>query len=361
MKNATLLKNPGATTANMMNSDDSAADEPAPIHIRRKRYSGKNPRKFSEKYKELNPELYPEILQKVTASGKTPAGTHIPVLMQESLDALQLAPGMTGIDCTLGFGGHAREILSRILPSGKLIGLDIDPIEQPKTIERLRQAGFGADCFDTVLSNYAGIGKVLGKRGVHEVDFIFADLGCSSMQIDDPRRGFTFKTSGPLDMRMNPQRGISAADYLQRCTVDELAEILRENADEPHAERIASFLAGKSLQTTTDLVQLIEGAAHDLSGDTTRRVFQALRIAVNEEFSALDAFLRTAPHFLKRDGRLVILTFHSGEDRRVKKAFQQGLRDGIFREISEEVITAGAEERRANPRAIPAKLRWARV
>lgn len=342
-----------------MNSEQPSADEPAPIHVRRKRYSGKNPRKFSEKYKELNPELYPDILEKIAASGKTPAGTHIPVLLQESLDALKLAPGMFGVDGTLGFGGHAREILSRILPGGKLIGLDVDPIEQPKTIERLRNAGYGPDCFEAALSNYAGIGKVLGQRGISAVDFIFADLGCSSMQIDDPSRGFTFKATGPLDMRMNPQRGISAADWLQRCSVEELTEALRENADEPHAERLASLLAGKSMRTTTDLVQAIDAAAHDVSGDTTRRVFQALRIAVNEEFSALDAFLRTAPHFLKPGGRLVILTFHSGEDRRVKKCFQQLQRDGIFREISEEVITAGAEERRANPRSIPAKLRWA--
>jgi 16S rRNA (cytosine1402-N4)-methyltransferase len=342
-----------------MNSDQPSGEEPAPIHVRRKRYSGKNPRKFSEKYKELNPELYPDILEKIAASGKTPAGTHIPVLMQESIDALQLAAGMVGVDGTLGFGGHAREILTRILPGGTLIGLDVDPIEQPKTIERLRHAGYGPDCFEAVLSNYAGIGKVLGQRGIPTVDFIFADLGCSSMQIDDPSRGFTFKSKGPLDMRMNPQRGISAADWLARCTVGELTEALRENADEPHAERIASLLAGKNLQTTTDLVHAIDAAAHDVSGDTTRRVFQALRIAVNEEFSALDAFLRTAPHFLKPGGRLVILTFHSGEDRRVKKCFQQLHRDGVFREISDDVITASAEERRANPRSIPAKLRWA--
>lgn len=342
-----------------MNSDSSAADEPAPVHVRRKRYSGKNPRKFEDKYKELNPSLYPEIQEKIAASGKTPAGTHIPVLMQESLDALQLSAGMIGVDGTLGFGGHAREILSRILPGGKLIGLDVDPIEQPKTIARLHDAGFGPECFEAVQSNYAGIGKVLGQRGITNVDFIFADLGCSSMQIDDPSRGFTFKASGPLDMRMNPQRGISAADWLQRCTEEELAEALRENADEPHAERLASLLAGKSLRTTTDLVRAIDAAAHDVSGDTTRRVFQALRIAVNEEFSALDAFLRSAPHFLKPGGRLVILTFHSGEDRRVKKALQQLQREGVFREICEEVITASAEERRANPRSIPAKLRWA--
>jgi 16S rRNA (cytosine1402-N4)-methyltransferase len=344
-----------------MNSDSPhPADAPRP-HVRRKRYSGKNPRHFSEKYKEHNPALYPEILDKVAASGKTPAGTHIPVLMEESLAALDIAPGMRGVDGTLGYGGHAREILSRILPGGHLIGLDVDPIELPKTLARLRQNGFTEADFEAVLSNYAGIGKVLVQRGIPAVDFIFADLGCSSMQIDDPSRGFTFKAEGPLDMRMNPQRGISAADLLRRSTMAQLAEILRENADEPHAERIAEQLAGQTLQTTTELVAAIDAAAHDVSGDTTRRVFQALRIAVNEEFSALDAFLRTAPHFLKPGGRLVILTFHSGEDRRVKKVFQQGRRDGLFQSICEEVITASPAERFANPRSIPAKLRWARA
>lgn len=344
-----------------MNSDPSPADGEAPVHVRRKRYSGKNPRKFSEKYKELNPHRFPEIIEKVAASGKTPAGTHIPVLMQECLDALQLAPGMIGVDGTLGFGGHAREILRRIVPGGRLIGLDVDPIEQPKTLARLRDAGFGAEACEAVHSNYAGIGKVLGQRGIAAVDFIFADLGCSSMQIDDPARGFTFKVDGPLDMRMNPQRGISAADFLRRCSVDELTEVLRENADEPRADSLAAHLAGRSLQTTMDLVHEISSVVSDDSGDTVRRVFQALRIAVNDEFGALDAFLRTAPFFLKPGGRLAILTFHSGEDRRVKKAFQQGKRDGLFQAVSEDVIIAGTEERRANPRSIPAKLRWAQA
>lgn len=350
-----------ATIANMMNSDPSAADGKAPVHVRRKRYSGKNPRKFSEKYKELNPHRFPDIIEKVAASGKTPAGTHIPVLMKECLDALQLAPGMIGVDGTLGFGGHAREILRRIVPAGKLIGLDVDPIEQPKTITRLRNEGYGPDVFDAVLSNYAGIGKVLGQRGIAAVDFIFADLGCSSMQIDDPARGFTFKVDGPLDMRMNPQRGISAAEFLRRCSIDELTDILRENADEPRADILGAYLAGRALPTTMNLVHEITSVVQDDSGDTVRRVFQALRIAVNDEFGGLDAFLRTAPFFLKPGGRLAILTFHSGEDRRVKKSFQQGKRDGIFQAVSEDVITASSEERRANPRAIPAKLRWAQV
>ncbi len=344
-----------------MSSDPSAADGEAPTHVRRKRYSGKNPRKFSEKYKELDPHRFPGIIEKVASSGKTPAGTHIPVLMGECMEALQLSPGMMGVDGTLGFGGHAREILHRISPGGKLIGLDLDPIEQPKTIARLRAEGFGPDVFEAVLSNYAGIGKVLGQKGIAAVDFIFADLGCSSMQIDDPDRGFTFKANGPLDMRMNPHRGISAADFLHRCSVDELAEVLRENADESRADEIAAHLAGRSLSTTMDLVDAIHAVVRDDSGDTVRRVFQALRIAVNDEFGGLDAFLRTAPFFLKPGGRLAILTFHSGEDRRVKKAFQQGKRDGLFQTVNEEVITASAEERRANPRSIPAKLRWALV
>jgi 16S rRNA (cytosine1402-N4)-methyltransferase len=160
-------------------------------------------------------------------------------------------------------------------------------------------------------------------------------------------------------MRMNPERGMSAAELLRRTSQQDLAEIFHENADEPQAEILAQALAGQSIPTTTALVESIESIVSDSSGDTKRRVFQALRIAVNEEFTALDAFLRTAPFFLKSGGRLVILTFHSGEDRRVKKSFQQGLRDGQYRAISEEVVIASAEERRANPRAIPAKLRWA--
>lgn len=342
-----------------MNSDSpTPGDSPRP-HVRRPRYSGKNPRKFSQKYKELSPQLYPDIVAKVAASGKTPAGTHIPVLVGECLSALQLRSGMIGIDGTLGYGGHAQKILEQILPGGRLIGLDVDPLEQPKTVARLRAAGFGEDCFEAYQSNYAGMGKVLMKQGLSEVDFIFADLGCSSMQIDDPSRGFTFKDDGPLDMRMNPQRGIGAAEFLLRCDAENLADVLRENADEPRAEVIAEALAGKSLTTTLQLVQTLDAVVPDASNDTKRRVFQALRIAVNEEFQALDAFLRIVPHCLKAGGRVAILTFHSGEDRRVKKAFQQGKREGIYSSISEEMITASWEEKRANPRSIPAKLRWA--
>jgi 16S rRNA (cytosine1402-N4)-methyltransferase len=332
-------------------------DDPAPRPPRRKRYPGKNPRRFEDKYKEHDPLRHAETVAKVIASGKTPAGSHVPIMVEECLEALVLAPGMMGVDCTLGYGGHALRILERNTPGGKLIGLDQDPIELPKTEQRLRLAGFGEDAFEAVRSNYAGIAKALSGR---KVDFIFADLGCSSMQFDDPSRGFSFKHAGPLDMRMNPNRGLSAAEWLARVTPEKLAIALHQNADEPQAETLAAALAGKSFQTTLDLAEAVRNAAGAADAELTiRRVFQAVRIAVNEEFVALDAFLRALPDCLKPGGRVAILTFHSGEDRRVKKAFQAGLRDGIFSAASDGVITAGPEERRMNPRSAPAKLRWA--
>lgn len=336
--------------------------EEAPRPPRRKRYSGRNPRRFEDKYKEHDPAKYAETVAKVIASGKTPAGTHIPILVEECLDSLGLKPGMTGVDGTLGYGGHAMEILKRISPGGKLIGLDQDPLELPKTEIRIRGAGFDENAFEAVRSNYAGIAKVLAARTIEGVDFVFADLGCSSMQFDNPTRGFSFKHAGPLDMRMNPERGLSACEWLKRITKEKLEAALVENADEPRAESLAEALAGRSLETTESLAKAVREAVHgdeDLLELTIRRVFQAVRIAVNEEFTALDAFLRVLPNCLKSGGRVAILTFHSGEDRRVKKAFQAGVRDGIYQEACDGVITAGPEERRMNPRSTPAKLRWA--
>lgn len=334
-------------------------DDESPRPPRRKRYKGKNPRRFEEKYKEHDPDRYAETVAKVIATGKTPAGSHVPILVNECLEALALESGMTGVDGTLGYGGHALRILEMISPGGKLIGLDQDPIELPKTEARIRNAGFSECQFEARRSNYAGIAKVLDGE---MVDFIFADLGCSSMQFDDPSRGFSFKHPGPLDMRMNPNRGLSAAEWLLKISPEKLELALHQNADEPRAETIASALAGKSFLTTLDLAEAVREVAPSDEADsqlTIRRVFQAIRIAVNEEFVALDAFLRVLPNCLKPGGRVAVLTFHSGEDRRVKKAFQTGLRDGVFSEISDGVITAGPEERRMNPRSSPAKLRWA--
>ena len=340
-------------------------DSTAPRPPRRKRYSGKNPRRFEDKYKEHAPEIHGETVAKVLASGKTPAGMHVPIMVTECLEALSLEPGQRGIDATLGYGGHAREILSRISPGGQLIGLDVDPIEQPKTEARLRNLGYGSDSFQAIRSNYAGIRKALDGMAWDAADFVFADLGCSSMQFDNPSRGFTFKTDGPLDMRMNPQRGIPASEWLAKAKPAALAEALHENSDEPRAEEIAAALAGRRLTGTLELAKAVRSLPQLAKLDeerldlTVRRVFQAIRIAVNEEFTALDAFLRILPACLKPGGHAAILTFHSGEDRRVKKAFQAGLRDGTYSATSDNVIIAGPEERRANPRSIPAKLRWA--
>ena len=337
------------------------SDEP-PRPPRRKRYSGKNPRRFEDKYKEHDPARYAETVAKVIASGKTPAGSHVPILVAECLKALGLAPGMSGVDATLGFGGHAAKILDAVAPGGRLIGLDQDPIELPKTVERMRGEGYGDDRFEGMRSNYAGIAKVLGERGISGVDFVFADLGCSSMQFDDPARGFSFKNEGPLDMRMNPQRGLSAAGWLAKVAAEKLEESLVEHADEPRAEMLAAALAGRKFNSTVKLADAVRKAV-GLKGDeadlTVRRVFQAVRIAVNEEFVALDAFLRVLPDCLKTGGRVAVLTFHSGEDRRVKQSFKAGVRSGVFSEISDGVIAAGPEERRLNPRSASAKLRWA--
>lgn len=334
--------------------------EETPRPPRRKRYSGKNPRRYEDKYKEHNPEKYAETVAKVISSGKTPAGSHVPILVEECLEALALEPGMTGVDCTLGYGGHAVRILERIAPEGKLIALDLDPIEMPKTVERLRGKGFGEDVFEAVRSNYAGIAKALGGR---QVDFVFADLGCSSMQFDDPSRGFSFKTEGPLDMRMNPERGVSASDWLAKVSPEKLEAALIENADDPRAESLSKALAGKTFATTGSFATAIRGALSIVDEDeidkTVRRVFQAVRIAVNEEFNAIDAFLRVLPSCLKPGGRVAVLTFHSGEDRRVKQAFKAGVKEGYFQETNREVMVAGPDERRMNPRSSSAKLRWA--
>jgi 16S rRNA (cytosine1402-N4)-methyltransferase len=346
-------------------TSDSPSNSPQPTpHRRRPRYSGKYPRRFEEKYKEHNPERYAGTIAKVLASGKTPAGTHRPIMVEEVLDVLAPQPGEIVVDCTLGYGGHAQEILARIQPGGRLLGLDADPIELPKTEARLRALGFGRDVFTTHRTNFAGLPKILADANLAGVDIILADLGVSSMQLDDPARGFSAKFDGPLDMRMNPHRGQPASELLARLTPDHLAALLSDLSDEPNAQRIASASAGHHLSTTADLMSVIRKslprAAKDDLDLTLRRVFQALRIAVNDELSALDSLLRSLPAVLNPNGRVAILTFHSGEDRRVKKAFAAGLRDGAYSEISHDVIRPSPAERHANPRSTSAKLRWAR-
>jgi 16S rRNA (cytosine1402-N4)-methyltransferase len=349
--------------ANYFRMSDSLESTPTP-HKRRPRYSGRNPRRFEEKYKEHNPERYAETVQKVLASGKTPAGMHRPIMVAEILELLAPSPGEIAVDCTLGYGGHAQEILARLQPGGKLLGLDADPIELPKTQARLRALGFGLETFTAHRTNFAGLPQVLAASKLTGADCILADLGVSSMQIDDPARGFSVKHEGALDMRMNPQRGQPASILLEKISPDKLATMLAENSDEAHAALLAAALAGKQFSTTRSLASAIRTALPRVSKDncdlSIRRVFQTLRIAVNDEFSALETFLRNLPSCLNPGGRVAILTFHSGEDRRVKKAFAAGRRDGFYSEIADEVIRPTAEERNSNPRSTPAKLRWAR-
>ena len=337
-------------------------DDPVP-HRRRPRYPGKNPRRFEHKYKELDPASHPETVAKVIAAGKTPAGSHVPIMVREILEVLQPQPGGIAVDCTLGHGGHARALLERLSPGGHLFGLDVDPLERPRTEALLRRTGFGPDVFTTHQGNFAGLSSVLAAHGHSGADLILADLGVSSMQLDQPARGFSTKLAGPLAMRMNPARGATASQWLEKVSPQKLAAVLTDHADEPHAAGLADALAGESFALTTDLATAIRGTLRDRPPDeldlSVRRVFQALRIAVNDEFSALDAFLRVLPSCLNPGGRVALLTFHSGEDRRVKHAFRTAHQAGLYREIARDVVRPSAEERRANPRSTSAKLRWA--
>lgn len=336
-----------------------------PEHRRRPRYSGKHPRRFQDKYKELQPERYPETVAKVLASGKTPAGMHVPIMVGEILEILDPKPGQLGIDATLGHGGHARALLDRLRPEGRLIGFDADPLELPRTESRLRVAGYGERELTVVNRNHAGLSAYLDRQDPpRRADFILADLGCSSMQFDEPERGFSHKREGPLDMRWNPGRGLTAAAWLEKASASKAEAAFRENSDEPRAALLAEALAGKRLPSTLALVAAVKAALPSgLDGDeherTLRRVFQAIRIEVNDEFSSLDAFLRQLPGCLAPGGRVAVLTFHSGEDRRVKQAFLRGNREGIYARIARDPLLAGLAERRNNPRSAPAKLRWA--
>ncbi len=340
------------------------SDQPPAPHRRRTRYAGTHPRRFHEKYKELAPERYAETVAKVLASGKTPAGSHVPIMVAELLEVLAPRPGNVAVDATLGHGGHARALLERIQPGGLLLGLDVDPIELPRTEVRLRQLGYDGSTFRVRRTNFAGLPQALAAEGLEAAQVILADLGVSSMQIDTPERGFSVKVEGPLDMRMNPQRGQPASAWLARATAHEFARVLADAADEPDADVLAAALAGRTFATTMALADAIRDArphaAEEAHALTIRRVFQALRIVINDEFGALDMLLRHLPACLSPGGRVAILSFHSGEDRRVKRAFEAGLRAGRYAAVSDGVVRPGAAERRDNPRAAAAKLRWAR-
>ena len=336
---------------------------------RRVRYKGTHPKKFTEKYKELNPEKYGADIEKVISRGATPAGTHRPICVDEIIEVLNPQPGSIVLDATLGFGGHASALLERVLPSGRLIGLDQDPIERPKTEARLREKGFGPDVFTVGAVNFRDARKFLDTLPLTKVDMVLADLGLSSMQIDGPERGFSFKTDQPLDLRMNPTVGYSAAEFIKTLSEERLTKILEDNADELRARHIAHAIIDRRPASTFELVEAVREGMKGCStrvrteeGDSPiRRAMQALRIELNDEFGALDKFLSDLPRILKHGGRVAILSFHSGEDRRVKKSFQALERSGVYVETSPDPIRPSSEEQRSNPRSKSAKLRWARL
>lgn len=334
---------------------------------RRVRYRGTHPRRFAERYKELDPTRYATEAEKVRSRGDTPAGTHRPICVAEILEILDPRPGQVGLDATLGYGGHAEAILPRLRPGGRLFGIDVDPLELPRTEARLRGLGFGQDVLEVRRLNFAGSLHLLAEAG-GGFDFVLADLGVSSMQLDDPARGFTYKAEGPLDLRLNPAQGQPASALLARLSEADLAALLVENADEPHAQAIARALHGRPVATTSEFAALVraalapalpEAARAEETKRSLQRSLQALRIAVNQEFRVLEQLLSLLPQCLKPGGRVAILSFHSGEDRRVKKAFQAGHRDGLYARIAPDPIRPSPEERRANPRSSSAKLRWA--
>ena len=354
-------------------------------HQRRVHYSGKYPRRFEEKYKELNPDQYGAEIQHVMAKGNTPAGMHIPIMVKEILDILAIQPGERGFDATLGYGGHTLAMLEKLQGKGHLIGGDVDPIESKKTEARIRGKGFGPELWELRNMNFCQIDELAAEVG--PFDFILADLGVSSMQIDNPERGFTYKNDGPLDLRLNPEAGISAAERLAGLDKESLIGMLIENADEPYADQIARQIVNtqkrQPIETTRQLHEVVakalqrvklppevqervgystkkqEAARDELIKKSSARVFQALRIDVNHEYEVLYEFMEKLPGALAPGGRAAILTFHSGEDRIVKKAFKAFHQLGEYRDIATDVIRPGREECYQNSRAHSTKLRWA--
>ncbi len=355
-----------------MSPQDSKPSPDQP-HRRRPRYSGTHPRKFEHRYKEFAPERYPEIVDEVRDRGGTLAGTHVPVLVEEIMAALQPAAGQLVADCTLGYGGHTEAFLKRIEPDGRVFAFDVDAREMEKTRQRLASYGERVHYYRR---NFAGIPKVLSEAHIDGFDIILADLGVSSMQVDNPRRGFSYKFDGPLDMRMDDRIPKNAADLLMTLSEREIADALENLADEPDHRAIARLIvknrADRPIRKTSHLKQIIFEAkgitqkqwreqANNRQGTLhpAARTFQAFRILVNDELGSLRQLLRVAPFCLRPGGRLGIITFHGGEDQIVEKVFQEGLAAGYFSAVCAEPIRPNSTERFHNPRSASARFRWA--
>ena len=335
-------------------------------HKRRGRYTGTHPKAFAEKYKELGGD--PDAIAKAVARGSTPAGAHLPIMVAEVLDALSPLLGARILDCTLGSGGHAERLSRAAGAEGRVVGLDRDAEELALAEKRLRERGA------PVIARHARYDRasgVLADLGMDGVDALFADLGVSSMQLDRPERGMSFKNDGPLDMRMDRSQGPTAAQWLAAADPALIADVLTRYGDEPDARAVAETLValraqGRSPRTTSELASAV-GVAKGLGPDRFRkkdasakhpaaRVFQALRIAVNEEREALTGLLRDLPRLVRPGGRAVFLTFHSGEEGLVREMLAAQAAAGVWSAAPEAPRRASPEEIRENPRARSARL-----
>lgn len=300
---------------------------------------------------------------------------HLPVLFHQVLEVIDPKPGQTIVDCTLGLGGHAAAIVERIRPDGRLIGMDLDPANLRLAKAALEKAkGRSQVRLDLFHTNFASIDSVIAEAGVPggKVDAVLADIGVASTQIDDPARGFSYRRPGPLDMRMDPTRGEPASALVARLTASELAEALVEYGDEEDANAIARLVVKRRqrrpIETTEELMAIVCEArdftierAAGAKLHPAARTFQALRIMVNRELANLDQLLATLPTVLKPGGVGAIISFHSGEDRRVKHAFMNGFREGVYAKESRDPLVATEKEIRFNARSRSAKLRWVQL
>jgi len=289
---------------------------------------------------------------------------HVPVLLQEAIRYLNVRPGGTYADATLGLAGHSTAIARQIGPRGKLIAFDRDPeamaLAQEK-LEALREV-LGPAMPEVVLHDveFSQAEKLLEPESL---DGLLADFGVSSLQFDEAHRGFSFQADGPLEMRMNPRQGVSAEQVVNQAGEKELADLIYEFGEERRSRRIArAIVRARPVTTTAQLARIISAAAPAMKSDRIHpatRTFQALRIHVNAELDEIDALLDAAPRLLKPGGRLVAISFHSLEDRRVKDSLREGARQGIYEVLTRKPVTADAEETDRNPRARSAKLRAA--
>jgi 16S rRNA (cytosine1402-N4)-methyltransferase len=357
-----------------MSDNNQSGNNEQPVRRRRQRYSGTHPKTFAQKYKEHNLSAHPELRDKLRAKGKTPAGSHIPVLVAEALEWLNPQVGQIMADCTLGFGGHCRAFCKLLGTTGKMVAFDMDGIELEKTKRRLENV-------QTPIifkhSNFAGIEKAMREEQIEGFDIIFADLGVSSMQIDNPERGISYKNDGPLDMRLDTRIQKTAEDLINTLSAEEIGKALWEYSDEPDFEQIARMIvAQRQVQPITTIAQLMRlvfavkgltvnsfkkqqrtskfGSLHPAA-----RTFQALRILVNDELGSLKELLRVAPNCLKKGGRIGIISFHSGEDKLVKNSFRDGYANGVYSAFTKDAIVPKIKEVMANPRCSSAKLRIA--